>query len=126
MSIEQAIKDTDAQFAAAFNRGDFAAVAALHTEDVLELPPNASAVSGRQGVESRTKELFDAGWKNQSFSSVQIGSDGDLAYNVGTFSVDAPTGEGITGKFVDIYKRQADGSWKIHVTIHTSDTPLPK
>ncbi len=126
MSIEQAIKDTDEQFAAAFNRGDLAALAALHTEDVLELPPNASAVNGRQGVESTAKELYDAGWKNMSLSSVQIGSDGDLAYNTGTFSVDTPTGEGVTGKFVDIYKRQADGSWKIHVTISNSDTPLPE
>ncbi len=128
MSIEQAIQDADKQYADAFNRGDLAAVAALHTEDVLYLPPNASAVSGRQGVESTAKELFDAGWKNMSFSSVQFGSDGDLAYHVGTFSVDAPTDEGMRkeeGKFVDIYKRQADGSWKVHVTIFNSDTPLP-
>ena len=128
MSIEQAIQDADKQYADAFNRGDLAAIAALHTEDVLYLPPNASAVSGRQGVESTAKELLDAGWKNMSFSSVQFGSDGDLAYHVGTFSIDAPTDEGMateTGKFVDVYKRQADGSWKIHVTIFNSDTPLP-
>ena len=129
MSIEQAIQDADKQYADAFNRGDIAAIAALHTEDVVYLPPNASAVSGRQGVESTAKELLDAGWKNMSFSSVQVGSDGDLAYHVGTFSIDAPTDEGMTtetGKFVDVYKRQADGSWKIHVTIFNSDTPLPE
>ncbi len=129
MSIEQAIHDADAQYADAFNRGDIAAIAALHTEDVVYLPPNASAVSGRQGVESTAKELLDAGWKNMSFSSVQFGSDGDLAYHVGRYSVDVPTDEGTTtdsGKFVDIYKRQADGSWKIHVTISNSDTPLPE
>ncbi len=126
MSIEQVIQDADKQYADAFNRGDLAALAALHTEDVLYLPPNASAVSGRQGVESTAKELFDAGWKNMSFSSVQFGSDGDLAYNVGRYSVDDPTDESTTGHFVDIYKRQADGSWKIHVTITNSDTPLPE
>ena len=129
MSIEQAIQDADKQYADAFNRGDVAAIVALHTEDVLYLPPNASAVNGRQGVESAEKEQLDAGWKNLSFSSVQIGSDGDLAYHVGTFSIDAPTDEGLTtekGKFVDIYKRQADGSWKIHVSIFNSDTPLPE
>ena len=129
MSIEQAIKDADAQYADAFNRGDLAAVAALHTEDVLYLPPNAPTVNGKQGVESLGKELLDAGWKNLSFSSVQIGSDGDLAYNVGTFSVDTPTDEGMTaetGRFVDVYKRQADGSWKICVTIFNSETPLPE
>ena len=34
MSIEQAIHDADAQYADAFNRGDLAARAAHHTEDV--------------------------------------------------------------------------------------------
>ncbi len=29
------------------------------------------------------------------------------------------------GKFVEIFKRQADGSWKIHVTIWNSDKPPP-
>ncbi len=129
MSIEQAIKDADKQYADAFNRGDPAAVAALHTEDALELPQNASAVNGRQGVESLSKEMIDAGWKNMSMSSLQFGSDGDLAYHVGRYSVDAPTDEGMRkeeGKFVDIYKRQADGSWKIQVSIFNSDTPLPE
>ena len=124
MSIEQILKDADKRYADAFNRGDFAAVAALHTEDVLELPPNASAVNGRQEVESSYKDFVGAGWNNLSLSSVQIGSDGDLAYNVGRYSVDGPTDEGVTGHFVDIYKRQADGSWKIHVTITNTDTPL--
>lgn len=70
------------------------------------------------------------GWKDPSLGSVEIGSEGKLAYHVGTFSVDIPTNEGMstreTGKFVDIYKRQAGGSWKIHVTIFNSDSPLPE
>jgi len=30
------------------------------------------------------------------------------------------------GKFIDIYKRQKDGSWKIHATAYNSDKPQPK
>ena len=129
MSIEQAIQDGDAQFAETLARGDMEAFGALHTEDTLLLPPNAPQLSGRQAVVSFYKEAVDAGYKNFSFSSVQVGSDGDLAYNVGRYSADVPTDEGTTtdsGKFVDVYKRQSDGSWKIHVSIFNGDTPLPE
>lgn len=40
MAIEQQIKDSDDQFAHAFNRGDLAALVALHTEDALLLSPD--------------------------------------------------------------------------------------
>ena len=39
MSIEDAIRDTDARFAEAFNRRDLTAVVALHSSDALILGP---------------------------------------------------------------------------------------
>lgn len=128
-TVRQAIADTDARFAEAFNRGDMTALVARYAEDALLLPPDSPAERGRQAVESGFKELLDAGWKNLSISSVEVGSDGGLAYNVGKYSADVPTKEGaskrVTGKFVDIYRRHADGSWKMHVTIFNSDEPPP-
>ncbi len=73
MTIEQDIKDTDARFAEAFNRGDLAAVVALHTDDALLLGPDSPAERGGQAVEAGFKEMLDAGWKNMSLGSVQIG-----------------------------------------------------
>ncbi len=46
MSIEDSIRDTDARFAEAFNRGDLAAVVALHSEDALLLSPDSPAERG--------------------------------------------------------------------------------
>ncbi len=128
MSIEDAIRDTDARFAEAFNRGDLAAVVALHTADALILGPDSPAERGGQAVEEGYKEMLAAGWKNIEFGSVQIGSGGDLGYHVGTFAVDVPTESGsdkrVTGKFLDIYKPDEAGSWKIHVTMFNFDAPL--
>ena len=129
MAIEQQIKDSDNQFAHAFNRGDLAALVALHTEDALLLSPDSPAERGSEAVKSGFKELLDAGWKNMSFTSVELGSGGDLAYHVGKFAVDAPTSSGeskrVTGKYVDIYKLHEDGTLKIHVTSFNFDEPLP-
>ncbi len=128
MSIEDAIRDTDARIAEAFNRGDLAAVVALHSADALLLGPDSPAERGGQAIEEGYKELLDAGWKNIEIGSVQIGSGGDLGYHVGTFAADVPTEDGsdqrITGKFLDIYKPDAAGAWKINVTMINFDAPL--
>ena len=129
MSIEDSIRDTDARFAEAFNRGDLAGVVALHSADALLLGPDSPAERGPQAVEEGFKEMLNAGWKNIHFGSVQIGSGGDLGYHVGTFAVDVPTDGGsdqrVTGKFLDIYKPDQAGSRKIHVTMFNFDAPLP-
>ena len=128
MSIEDSIRDTDARFAEAFNRGDLAAVVALHSADALLLGPDSPAERGGQAIEEGYKELLDGGWKNIEIGSVQIGSGGDLGYHVGTLAADVPTEGGsvqrVTGKFLDIYKPDAAGSWKIHVTMFNFDAPL--
>jgi hypothetical protein len=47
---------------------------------------------------------------------------------VGSFSADVPTVDGsdqrVTGKFLDIYKPDAAGAWKVHVTMFNFDAPL--
>jgi len=128
MSIEDSIRDTDARFAEAFNRGDLAAIVALHSEDALLLSPDSPAERGGQAVEEGFKEMLDAGWKNIEFGSVQIGSGGDVGYHVGTFAADVPTDGGsdqrVTGKFLDIYKPDTAGFWKINVTMINFDASL--
>ena len=128
MSIEDSIRDTDARFAEAFNRGDLAAIVALHSEDALLLGPDSPAERGGQAVEEGYKEMLDAGWKNIEFGSVQIGSGGDVGYQVGTFAADVPTEGGsdqrVTGKFLDIYKPDTAGAWKVHVTMFNFDASL--
>lgn len=131
MTLEQQIRDSDAQFVKAFNRGDADALATLHADDAMLLPPDSpSAVGGSEAVVEGFRALLDAGWKNMSLESVELDSDGSLAYNVGKFAADVPTQEGsskrIEGKYVDIYKRGEDGSWKIHLTIYNTDEPMPQ
>ncbi len=129
MAIEQQIKDFDDQFVDAFNRGDLAALVALYAEDALLLSPDSPAERGSEAVKSGYKELLDAGWKNLSLTSVELGSGGDLAYHVGKFAYDVPTSSGeskqVTGKYVDIFKPHEDGTLKVHVTCFNLDEPLP-
>ena len=47
-----AIQQLNDQWAAAFNKGDAAAVAAMYTEDAYVLPPGAEMVKGRNAIEA--------------------------------------------------------------------------
>lgn len=63
-----------------------------------------------------------AGDATHSNALIEYGVDGDLAYQVGTFAVRG-TPQPEEGKFVNVLKRQADGSWKVAVSIFNSDRP---
>jgi uncharacterized protein (TIGR02246 family) len=129
MANKQAFTSLVPTFAKAFNRGDTAGIAALFARDALRLTPNGPIMKGRKAIEANSAEAIKSGQKNIKFTAIRGGSDGNLAYHVGRFAVDVPTAGGTRkerGKYVDIYKRQKNGSWKIAVTIYNSDLPVAK
>jgi ketosteroid isomerase-like protein len=128
MTLEQQIHDSDAAFEKAYNGGDLSALETLHADDAMLLAPDTPITTGdSDAVVEGFRELFDAGWRNISLDSVEIESDGDLAYHVGRVGFDVPvngTPERKMGKYVDIYKRGPEG-WKIRLTIWNMDEPVP-
>jgi ketosteroid isomerase-like protein len=62
-------------------------------------------------------------------SAVQVAKSGDIAYEYGTydFAVSNPSGEisDQKGKYVVIWKKPADGTWKAAVDINNTDALPP-
>ena len=109
--------------------GDAKAVAALYTEDAVEMPPNLPAVKGRAAIQ----QYYEMGFKEAKISQfsithVESRSTGDTGYDAGTYRQTAtPTGGPEikdTGKYVVILKR-IGGSWKVAYAIYNSDLPPP-
>jgi len=126
MAKKQAFKNSDAAYARAFNVGDTAQVAALYSKDAIFMMPETPAYKGTKGVQAQAQAGIDAGWRNIKFKTIKSGSDGDLAFNIGSVSMDQPSGGGTTkvkGKYMDVYRRQRDGSWKIIATMYNTDEP---
>ncbi len=103
--------------------------ASFMTEDGVSLPPNAERIDGRAGVREwvlqfTQAEDFSIAWKA---SSIEVSADGKLAYGIGTFesSLKDAAGNPVSnrGKWVDVYKKQADGSWKVIIAIWNLDQP---
>jgi len=118
-----AIKATSEALAAAAVANDAEALAATYTEDAILLPPNAPRVEGRAAIQ----EYFSTFPTVTSFeiNVLEVGGVGDVVYVMGTFSMGLDMGgeEPVidTGKYLDIRKKQADGSWLFYRDMFNSD-----
>ncbi len=122
METRQAIEKLNAEFVDAYNQGDIAALATNYTEDGAVLAPNQPTVRGKQAIETLFKGMIEEIGGTARIETVDLADAGDLAYQWATYSLEGRE-QSDTGKFVEIYNRQPDGSWKIRLTIFNSDNP---
>ena len=122
MEARQAIEAINAAFDDAYIRGDAAAIASDYIEDCAMLAPNQPTVRGRQAIETFFKGLIEEVGGTVIHEIVEVVVAGDMAYHWGTYSLESGDVSD-AGKVVEIFNRQADGSWKIRLSIFNSDNP---
>ncbi len=123
-----AIGAADSAFAAASNAGNLDALVAVYAADATLLPPNAPAMKGSEAIRGFWGGFLSAYEVEMELTSQEAEGRGDLAYVVGRYRFAAtPKAKGPElkdeGKYVEVLKRQADGSWKYVVDIYNSDLP---
>ncbi len=129
--VRAAIAAIDKKFMEDANRGDAAVGAAAYTDDAILMPPNHSPLEEKQAIEQYLAEIapqFQA--SNFQLSILEVDVQGDTTIVRGTYSanitipgVDAPMED--RGKTLQVWKKQADGSWKLHRDIWNSNMPIP-
>lgn len=113
----------------AFLANDVAAVAALYAEDAILSPPGSEMVWGKENIRAWYSNFFKMAKITEfSLSPVKLSGENDWAYAVGRFSMkivfqgsDTPVSD--TGKYLDVRRKQADGSWKFVADTWNSDQP---
>jgi len=117
--VEAAIEAANAKMVADYAAGDAKAIAEAYAEDAVMLPPDATVVSGREAIAKLWKGWIDDGLKDLTLKSTAIESAGDLAYEVGDFSLQVPGEDGklttAPGNYVVVWKRGGDGVWRLKV-----------
>ena len=113
-----AIDAANAKFSEAFARGDAKALAAMYTPDAIAFPPDSEMIRGNEAIGNFWKTTRDTGVQSATLTTVDVGRSGDVAYEVGKVSLTIqPVGKEATtaaDKYVVVWKRQSDGSWKLH------------
>jgi uncharacterized protein (TIGR02246 family) len=125
---EAAIRDQDAQWAKAAAARDLDSTVAFYADDASLLPPNAPIATGSHAIRGVWKPLLSPditlSWKPLK---VEVARSGDLGYTQGVYQITTagPKGNSSTenGKLVEVWKKQADGKWKVESDIFNSDGP---
>jgi len=112
----------------AANAADAAGWASVYADDAIVLRPHAPAAQGREAIQQWLATLPPI--SNAKGQGVEVVGYGDLAYLRGSYTmtfsipgVPVPIDE--QGKFLQIYRKQSDGSWKMTRELYNSDLPLP-
>ena len=104
---------------------------AFYEENATSLPPNSLPVVGRSLIRSYMDSVSAYGItiKEADFDPLTIDVEGGLAYEVGRFgmTMNVP-GVGLVrdeGKYMAVWRRQADDTWKVHTDIWNTNIPIP-
>jgi ketosteroid isomerase-like protein len=106
----------------ALNAGDIETLMTNYTSDARILPPNEKAATGTEAVRAAFGSMIDAGISG-NLTSIEAAVSGDIGYNVGNYALTAGGDVVDTGKYIETWRRGADGQWRISNDIWNSDMP---
>jgi uncharacterized protein (TIGR02246 family) len=103
----------------------------FYADDAVLLWPGVPMVSGRAAIRKFMQAFFSMPDFSLSFETtqVEVSRAGDFAYTCGTNKVILvdPSGRKMkdSGKYLTVYKKQSDGTWKVVADTGNSDLPAP-
>ena len=127
----QEVRTADVAWAAAFGRGDLDGYMGFVDSTAVILQPNGPAVRGAADIRALLEGFLGLpGFKGEwAPTGVDVAASGDLAYTTGCYEMSYldPSGRPVTerGKYLEVWRRQADGHWRMVIESFNSDLPLP-
>jgi ketosteroid isomerase-like protein len=117
-----AIHTARAARSAAIAAGDAAAAAAVATEDGVILPPS---LPPRQGQAALHEWFTNFPFRSLVFTSIEIDGANGMAYDRGTYEGTLRNGGVTQGKYLWIWKKQSNGSWRVAIAMWNLNAPAP-
>jgi uncharacterized protein (TIGR02246 family) len=125
--IEQALRDLDDQWSKAAGAKDMDKIVSFYSDDAVVMPPHGPSAATKETIRTLWKDLLTDASLSWKTKKVEVAQSGDLAFLSGTYEValNDPTGKPVNdrGKYLEVWKKQADGNWKCMMGIWNSDLP---
>ncbi len=123
----EAIRQADLAWSAAQASDGLDGVMPFYVDDAIFLPPNSPMVIGKEAIREASAAIdspgFSVSWKPMK---IEVAQSGELGYAIGNFEGNIVDSAGnlvpVKGKYVEIWKKQADGSWKVAVDMPSTDS----
>jgi len=122
------LKQTDTDWSS--NANNIESFMTYVLDDAHMLPPNDPLTTGKEDIKAMFSSMmelpgFSLKWEP---SVVEIASSGDLGYTIGAYKLSINDSTGMpmvdTGKYLTVWKKQANGSWKVTADMFNSDLPM--
>jgi uncharacterized protein (TIGR02246 family) len=129
---KEKIRGVDTEWARAAQAGEGTAIAALYTADAVLLPPGEPMVKGAAAKKYWVD--FTNGFSGPTeLNTIAVEGAGGVASAIGTYKMTlTPKKPGAKplppeqGKYIEVLKRQDDGSWRIVYDIWNPNAPPAK
>jgi uncharacterized protein (TIGR02246 family) len=101
----------------------------FYADDAVLLAPNAPRAEGKEQIRAWIQPIFDMQGVSATSGpvKVEVARSGDLGYVWGTYKQTIDKGKGKTieetGKYLEVWRKQSDGTWKCIVDTINSDSP---
>jgi ketosteroid isomerase-like protein len=124
------IRAADQEWSRVFGARDLEKSVNTCSETGSVLAPNAPRATGRQAIRQLFTGFFGLpdlaiSWET---SDVRVARSGDMGYSTGAYqmSFKDPTGKAISdhGKYVTVWEKQHDGTWRVLLDAFNSDLPV--
>lgn len=128
---EQAIRDIENEAREAAAARDLERYVSFYADDAVLFWPGLPMVTGKAAIREFMQRFLAAPGFSLRFHTarVEVSSDAALAYSYGTNTVSFPGPGGRVlhdkGKYVSVYRKGPDGTWKVVADIGNSDLPAP-
>ena len=115
------------EYTTACHRGDLERWLSLWIEDGIQMAPDAPERINKEQIRAAMHASFVCHHMTDMIINIEeVRILGDWAYSYGTYTfARTPKASGdtltVSGKFLDILQRQADGSWKIAIDCHNEN-----
>lgn len=127
-AVRRILEASHRNYAAAMMKGDAAELASHFTGNGILLPENSSALRGREAIEGWFLSWLPS-TKVREFEVFieEVTLVGETAYEVGRHRMVLQSGNRppvtINGKFLMVYERGSDGTWRISRDMFNSNGP---
>jgi ketosteroid isomerase-like protein len=133
-NVRRIVAESLQSYAKYVSRGDAERWLALHEDGAYKMPQDAPmfTIASVKDTQQQKYDARDAVYAvDMNIEPMEIDVAGDIAYAAGTFTVDLkPRADApprfVEGKFLTLYRRQKDGTWKIHLDSYSNNTPPAK
>jgi uncharacterized protein (TIGR02246 family) len=129
-SVRDSIEAENANFIEAWQMGDAERFASLFAEDGAMLRPGGGLTVGRANIRARMREVFSrVRMTFGTITTIDVFVIGDTAYETGSWNftigpIGSTTAEPDSGHYVEIWKLDRAGTWKIWRDIGVPKGPV--